>query len=85
MWGSAVTNRTVTDESVMTHPDWQVLVFSRYGSRQQVVAHAQFKRNICRQTSCAWVLVHVACSFNWTGKGYNTQRMTKHKVDDELT
>lgn len=57
-----------TDESVMTHPDWQVLVLSRYGSSQQIVTHAQFKRNICTQTY-AWGLVSVARSFNWKGKG----------------
>jgi len=65
----------LTGESVMTHPDWQVLVFSRYGSCQQVVTHAQFKRNICTQTAHAWGLVSGPCSFNWRGKGHDTGRM----------
>ena len=67
-------------ESVMTHPDRQILVLSRYGSSQQVVTHAQFKCHICTQTSHAWELVPVACSFNWKGKCVFLQ-YTRKKID----
>lgn len=69
-----------TGESVVTHPDRQVLVLSRYGSCQQVVTHAQFKGHICTQTAHAWALVSVACSFNWEGKCVFLQH-TRIKID----
>ncbi len=76
----------------MTHPDWQVLVLSRYGSSQQVVAHAQFKCHICTQTSHAWVLVAycgLQLQLEREGIRYTeddqAHRLIKHKIDDEPT
>ncbi len=66
-----------TDESVMTHPDWQVLVLSRYGSSQQVVAHAQFERNICNRHRL------LGCLSLWLAASIEKGRDTIHEHEQE--